>query len=122
MISNEIANTRGIFSNLCTSAVQLIGYRVSYDILRLIGQNQCFDTNASKLDVPVHSIRDMSRSSNMSISFPFEHDNSRSLQFSLQRNTESRIKLKLPRVLFSHLLNSCFSCNHVPTSSVAFTI
>ena len=28
MISNEIANTRGIFSNLYTSAVQLIGYWV----------------------------------------------------------------------------------------------
>ena len=42
--------------------------------------------------------------------------------FSVQRNRENRIKLKLSRALFSRLLTSCFSCNHVPSSSIAFTI
>ena len=42
--------------------------------------------------------------------------------FSVQCNTENRIKLKLSRALFSRLLNSCFSCNHVPSISTVFTI
>ena len=78
LISNEIANMRDIFSNLCVSAVQLIGHWVklwhfSWDWLGKA------DSNASKFDVPVLSIQHMCRSSNTSISFPFVHDNRRSL-------------------------------------------
>lgn len=122
LISNEIANMRDIFSNLCVSAVQLIGHWVklwhfSWDWLGKadasipMPQNLMFPFFPSNTCAAV-LIRQFHFHLYMTI---------RGL-FSLQRNTESRIKLKLCRTLFSHLLNSCFSCNQVPTSSIACTI
>lgn len=81
LISNEIANTRGLFFQplyKCCSINRLLGEVMTFQ-LRLIGQSRCFDTHASKFDVPVRSIQHMSNSSNMSISFLFLHDNPRSL-------------------------------------------
>ena len=122
LISNEIANTRGIFSNLCTSAVQLTGYWVklwhfSWDWLDKadasipMPQNLMFPFILSNT---CHAV--------LICQFHFHFYTTIRGLLSVQRNTENRIKLKLSRTLFSRLLNSCFSCIHVPSSSVAFTI
>lgn len=122
LINKEIANTRGIFSNLCTSAVQLIGYWVmlwhfSWDWLDKADASIPMPQNLMFPFIPSNTCAAV-----LICQFHFHFYMTIRGLFSLQRNTESRIKLRLSRALFSHLLNSCFSRNQVPTSSIAFTI
>ena len=116
LISNEIANTRGFFSNLCTSAVQLIGYWVklwhfSWDWLDKADASIPMPQNLMFLFIPSNTCPSV-----LICPFYFHFYMTVRGLFSVQRNTESRVKLKLSRALFSHLLRALSIRQNWPAS------